>query len=408
MPRICVVAFTLSLLATTLLAQESRAKSYRPWLDRVLLGEAPLIVRGRLSMSSRLPNGERVDRITVIETLKGERRATRLLLAGTKNLGVRPKLSKLFFLRPSPKGRIDRLVDFVDLPEFGGSSRLVFVRGLLAAIQEPLELRRLQSVKSLILKNIKSASPWVRRVVVRELDALVFARASLFDGGDLLPLQKLRVRDLPAIEQGMHRQSLTKIESTNAVGWTQDRLTFPSPQAKAAFLRDFASFQRGGGEKQRKDFLNRVAKRFGRRAAPLFHRSLSDDSLALRRHAVFLLGDLESSFAAIDLESIALQGSDLGVRKEALTALAKIASPRSLTFAESLVSHPDLGPDALRLVASIGGKDAVAFLRSYRSELTKKPDLNPKDLKSLDYLLSADFRDELLRARAARLKLYAP
>ena len=379
---------------------------YRPWLWKALLGRSKSIVLSRIDRVSALPNRARLVRLKVSRVLAGQERDKVVILGFPPALLRDRETAKIVFLAPTRNGAMRDVVDFVDLPATDAARRVEFLERMIAVAARRGDRERRQGVKELILGGVETPSPWVRRILVRELELLARRDARSFDATTLIRLGRMPSKDLPSADRRRLRHAIQLIEEANAVLWTHKLLLFKDDAAKASFLRDLTAFQTGDDPERRKRFLDAAAKSFGRRLAPLLVRVLDDREPRLQIHAAWLLGEVESGAGNEKLIVLARESENRELKRASIVALAKIAPPRAIEELKALVQRTEVAPLALRALAAINTGETALFLADYEATLEKDPRASPDLIRLIARLRGTEFQRELAEERSARQKIY--
>lgn len=402
-----VTMFRLTILLGVLLAcgtGTAQSRDYRPWIDEVLLSRCRSIVVARLDRVTVMPSRERLARFHVKELLKGSEGETVLVIGAGDATDSFRKLDKILFLERTGGETMRVLVDLVDLPSQDGRARLSFVRRMLEASKRR-QRTRVADVKRLVLDHVTSGSPWVRRVLIREIDQLVRRVPGCWRSADIEKIELLRADDLGETETRRLRAAKLAIEEETATRWTRSQLVFPDEATRKSFLADLDTFERTQDSAVRVAFLDAAAKTFGRRLAPLLVRHVRDRDDEVAERCADLLGEMESGAGVTPLINVLRSRRPSTVRRAAATALGKIGSPKGVPPLVALAQRDsELLRDVLRALATTGVGDAMLWLRDYDAKLRRDAESDPELRRLVTHLLSDTFRDECGAAHAARRK----
>ncbi|MCA9321805.1 MAG: hypothetical protein KDB53_13770, partial [Planctomycetes bacterium] len=263
-------AFIVVLWCSALGAAQSEPQTYRPWFDEVVLGNCRSLVVARVKNVDVLPNHQRLVRFTVDRVLRGDESDEILVLGADDRLIAFRDLQKLLFLEPTRHGSMRLVQDHVDLPKDEARERVDFVTAMVAVCDQVGSLRREAAAKTLLSTWIEAKSPWVRRVLVEEIDQLSRWRPASIDVALFGKIEKISQEGFEDETRRRLRSVMQGLEAKASVAWTHDELAFPDDASRQRFLELYTSFQRGVlSPEQSLKFLTQTLKSYGRRAAPI-------------------------------------------------------------------------------------------------------------------------------------------
>lgn len=403
--RVTVFLILLSVAcSSSLWAQDDE---YRPWMQSAILGRCDSVVEAHVSKVSRLPAGGRLVRLTVGQVLSGSEPSSVLVMESSRRISVFRDLGKIVFLKKRPESSIRIAVDWVDLPKKDGLSRVELVSRIIAICGIGKPSLRASAMRGLVLNHLQSAHSWVRTTVIREFAELTRFHPEIFDSTAIIRLHGISRAGFGKDDERLFRGALGRVEISNAVGWTSERLVFPDSAAREKYLRQLARFEKSDDAQLRRKFLDSTLALYGRRVVPLFARFLGDHQEAIRRHCAVMLGELEAGAARKELSRRAMEDSSIDVRREALRALGKIGSVESVKILMEIAGRGKgrLCKEALTALAAINTGEAMLFLRDLARELKEDPE-SPAEIRwHLTYLLSPEFpKDRAAQSQKRRRK----
>ena len=403
MSRITILILALATLCSGLLAQDNRP--YKPWFIHVLLDDSDAICVAKLAKVTVLPTREKLLRFKVSESLKGSASGQVLVGGSNATMSSNRDLDKILFLKSSPRGAMWTLRDAVDLPTESAGTQVDFIKRYLKTITRgPQSLER--RVKWLSMSHLQSTNSWIRRIVLRELNVLAQRFPRLFDGGDLLAIDRLVVTDLDRRERQIKKETLIAIEEGQAVAWTRSRLVFPGDASRRSFLADLAIFDRSTDHKVRVKFLDEAAEIIGRKAAPFYVHLLEDRMTEVAVRAAYLLGEMESGAGVTRLLKLVAESKQNQLKTAAVEALGKIGTLKSVPVLVKSLEDKLLLKPAIMALARINTAASALALGDLQQRLETDPDSSPKLRRFLNNVKSAAFRKKLVVEKEQRRKKY--
>jgi hypothetical protein len=396
------VALVLAILAAPASAQ---GEIYKPWLHDAILEQSTTIVVATFERTTLLPSKEVLNRFKVKKCLKGEAEKSILVIGAERSILRSKQLEKILFLKKSKHGSFEVVVDFVDLPRRDSVNRVNFLEAYLKAIKNP-KRSQADAVKKLVMQYLESRSPWIRRVLVRELYRIALLRSDLFTSSDLPKVESLFVGDLAKTEKQILVKTRVAIEEGNALRWTRSKLMFPNQKVRKAYMADLALFDKSKDVKKRLQFMKDSLETFKRKSAPLFARVLNDPIPEVAARAADYLGELESGAGMAELLKLVDSKAPSDVRRAAIVALGKISAPRSADILIRSLQKAEFHREILKGLVSIGTKSSLDTVRAFDVKLRRDANSAPEMRVYLAKILGKDFSEQLYRERRTRKAKY--
>ena len=383
------------------------------YLAEAVLSRCDLVVRARIVERKTFATGVTVATVEVIDVISGTEKRRRLpvttgdprTIAGSFPDGV-------LFLRRHTRGAPYELIQQFRLLDDVGRARLAALRQYVAAQALPTADARVARMREIHLENVSSGDAWTRGNAIRELSWFTRHWPGVFTAEDRRLLLEVRegvgettLREL--LEGCLHRIDAALVERGDGAD--------PSPAVAGDGKEDSEEYAQaldrarteGVPVAERREALERLARRWPGRAGVDVEPFLDDPARELRQRAGCLLGELgHAPSAARLIETLRREGEDPDVRRETIRALGNLGAAAATEALAAAIAEPALRRAALYALAQIGTDRAREVLAAARARFGSLDSEAAERLrKYFDFLDSEAFRKQeraLAEIRARR------